>query len=75
MAKLKAIHRVSPRQLGVVNEWVTWGVRGVLMLLGSLILWQVRSVQQMHEDVAVIKTVVDSHSHQIQEIWERFRKP
>jgi len=56
------------------NEWITWAVRGVLVLLGSLILWQVRSVQQMHEDVAVIRNTVESHGKQIQAIWERFRK-
>jgi hypothetical protein len=65
--------RRSPRSQHPIQDSVTWAVRGILVLLGSFILWEVRSVQQMHEDIATIKVIVDSHSHQIEDIWRRFR--
>jgi hypothetical protein len=57
-----------------VQDWVTWLVRAVLLAMGSLIMWEVRSVQEMHENIATIKVIVDSHSKQIEEIWHRFQR-
>jgi hypothetical protein len=74
MAVKMASKPVPRKAASPISDLSTWGVRAVLIGMGSLILWEVRSVQQMHEDVAVVKIVVDSHSKQIQEIWERFRK-
>jgi len=70
----RAPHNAHQRSRKAVDDWLTWAVRGLLVALGSFILWQVRSVQTISEDVAVVKTIVASHDKQIHDIWEHLGK-
>lgn len=57
-----------------IAEWIVWAVRVALLGMASFILWQVQYMQAIHENVAAMKVTIDSHSHQIEEIWQTFRR-
>jgi hypothetical protein len=58
------------------GDWLTWAVRGVTLGTFWLMYQVFLSVNQMHENIAILQTQIQSHSQQLEQIWREIgRKP
>ena len=56
-----------------LQEWTTWAVRAALIGICTWMASELRTLDQISQDVAVTKTVVQSHDGQLKAIWQRIK--
>jgi hypothetical protein len=58
-----------------VADWITWAVRALIPLIfvAAIAMWN--TINSIEKDVAVLVEKVDSHSSQLNAIWQRVAPP